>query len=155
MPSSTKLTESSFVSFVCLMKWRYHWEKISFCIHPEGGNKWIDPGSVPFISSCFISFFGNTSNGGMKFPLGLIQVMTVARDLHSVDWREDMWCLPFSPNIFMFCAVKQWCRFHLNCKVLQDYVEWCPLWVRRFKKTELLVQVWNPLLLRVIDLQDF
>jgi len=32
------------------------------------------------------------------------------------------------------CAAQFWCRFRRSCKVLQDYVEWCPLRVRRFKK---------------------
>jgi hypothetical protein len=101
-PSSTKIKGSSFVSFVCLMKWRNHWKKSrSVSTHPEGWQAWIDPGGLPFISSCFIFFLGNISNGGMKCPFGLIQVTTDTRDLRSVDWREDIWSLPFNPIIFV------------------------------------------------------
>jgi hypothetical protein len=39
------------------------WVKISFCTQPEGWQAWIDPGGVPFISSCSIFFLGNASNG--------------------------------------------------------------------------------------------
>jgi hypothetical protein len=38
-------------------------EKISLCIHPEGWQAWIDPGGVPVVSSCFMFFLGNKSNG--------------------------------------------------------------------------------------------
>jgi len=55
-------------------------KKISLCIHPEGWHAWIDPGGVPFITSCFMFFLGNTSNGGMKFA-----VTTVTRDPRSAD----------------------------------------------------------------------
>ena len=51
---------------------------------------WIDPCDMPFISSCFIFFLRNTSNGGMKCPVGLVQLMTVTRDPHSVGLREDI-----------------------------------------------------------------
>jgi hypothetical protein len=101
-PSSTKTTGSSFVGFVCLMKWRNQWVKISLCIHPECWNMWIYPGGVPFISSCFIFFIVNTSNEGMECPFGLIHVTTVTRDLQYVDWREYIWRLSFSLNIFVF-----------------------------------------------------
>jgi len=57
--------------------------KISLCIHPEGWHAWIDPGSVPFISCGYIYFLGNTSNGGLKCPVELIQLTTVTRDHRS------------------------------------------------------------------------
>jgi len=60
-------------------------EKISLCIHPEEWHAWIDRGGVPFVSSCFIFFLGNTSNGGMKCLVGLIQVTTVKNDPRSAD----------------------------------------------------------------------
>ena len=100
-PSGTKIRGSYFVGFVCLMKWRNHWVKISLSIQPEGWHAWIDQGGVPLISSGFIYFLGNTSNGGMKRPAGLRQVTTVTRDPWSGDWTEDIWRLPFSSNIFM------------------------------------------------------
>ena len=78
--SDTKTKGSYFGGLVCLMKWRNHWEKISLCIHHEGWHAWIDPGGVPFIISCFIFFLGNTRNGGMKCPSGLIELKTVTRD---------------------------------------------------------------------------
>jgi hypothetical protein len=59
--------------------------KIWLFIHPEGWHAWIDPGGVPGISSGFIYFLGNTSNGGKKHPVRLIEVMTVTRDPHSAD----------------------------------------------------------------------
>ena len=99
--SGTKVKGSSNVGFVCLMKWRNHWDKISLCIHSEGWKTWIDPGGVPFVSSGFIYFLGNTSNEGMKFPFGIIQVTTVTRDPRSANWTEDIWSLPFNPNIFV------------------------------------------------------
>ena len=60
-------------------------KKFSLSIHPEGWHAWIDPGDVPFISSCFMFFLGDTSNGGMKCPVGLIQVTTVTSDPRSAD----------------------------------------------------------------------
>jgi len=45
----------------------------------------VDPGGVPFITSGFIHFLGNTSNGGMKCPCGIIQLTTVTRDPRSAD----------------------------------------------------------------------
>jgi len=59
--------------------------KTSLCIHPEGWYAWVDPGGVPFISSCFIYFLGNTSNGGMNCPVGLMRLMTVTIDHRSAD----------------------------------------------------------------------
>ena len=99
--SGTKLTGSYFVSFLCFMKWRNQWEKISLHINPDGRHGWIDPGGLPFISSCFIYFLGNTSNRGMKCPVGLIELTTVTRNPRSADWTEDIWRLPFNPNIFV------------------------------------------------------
>jgi len=54
-------------------------------------------------SSVLVSYFflGNASNGGMKCPVGLIQVTTVARDPRSADWTEDISRLHFNPNIFV------------------------------------------------------
>jgi len=60
-------------------------EKIALFIHPEGWHVWIDPGGVPFITSFSIFFLGNASNGGMKCPIGLIQLTTVTRDPQSAD----------------------------------------------------------------------
>ena len=100
-PSGTEIQGSYFIGFVCLMKWRNRWVKISLCIHPEKRRAWTNPGGVPFISSCFIYFLGNTSNGGMKCPVGLKQVTIVTRDPPSADWIEDIWRLPFNPNIFV------------------------------------------------------
>ena len=58
--------------------------KMSLCIHPEGWHAWLDSGGESLISS--LTFLhGNTSNGGMKRPIGLIQVTTVTRDPHSAD----------------------------------------------------------------------
>ena len=54
--------------------------KISLCIHPEGCQAWIDPVGVPFVSSRFIFFLGNTNNGGKKCPVGLKQLTIVTRD---------------------------------------------------------------------------
>jgi len=54
--------------------------KVSLCIHPEGWRARIDPGAVSFIISGFVYFLGKTSNGGMKCPVGLVQVTTVTRD---------------------------------------------------------------------------
>jgi len=99
-PLSTKLTGFYFVGFVCLMKWRSHLLKISLSIHADGWHAWIDPGGVPFIRSCFIYFLVNTSNGGMKCPVGLIQMTNVTRHSRSADWTEGIWRLPFNPNIF-------------------------------------------------------
>jgi len=48
-----------------------------------------------------IYFLGNTSNGGMECPVGLVQLTTVTRDPRSADWTQDIWCIPFNPNIFM------------------------------------------------------
>jgi len=59
--------------------------KMSLCIHPEGWHAWHDPGGEPLISSSLTFFLGNTSNGGMKGPIGLIQVTTVTRDPRSAD----------------------------------------------------------------------
>jgi len=131
------------------MKWRNHWEKVSLCIHPEGWHAWLDPGGEPLISSSLTFFHGNTSNGGMKSPTGLIQGTTVTRDPRSADWREVIWRLPFSANIFVRLCCTILMPVSSQFKVLQDYVEWCPLLVRRFKKTEILFQEWNPSLLRV------
>ena len=110
---------------------RKPWVKLSLCIHPDRWHAWLDPGGVPFITSCFVYFLGNTSNGGIKRPVGLIQVMTVTRDPRSTDWKEDIWRLPFSHNIFvcLCCTV-----------VLLDYVEWCTKRVRRFEKQLLSVK---------------
>jgi len=62
-------------------------KKILLCIHPEGWHAWIEPGGEPLIRSSFIRvfFLGNASNGGMKGPVGLIQVTTVTRDPRSAD----------------------------------------------------------------------
>jgi len=64
--------------------------KISLCVHSEGWHVSIDPVGVPFISSGFIYFLGNTSNGGMKCPVGPKQVTTVTRDPRSADWTDDI-----------------------------------------------------------------
>jgi hypothetical protein len=82
-PSGTKITGSYFVGFVCQMKRRNHWVKISLCIHPKGWHVRIEPGGVPYISSGFIYFLENTTNRGMKYPVGLIQLTTVTRDPRS------------------------------------------------------------------------
>jgi len=97
-----------FVGFVCV--------KISLCIHPERWYAWIDPGGVPFINSGFTYFLGNTSNGGMKCPVGLIQLTTVTRDPWSADWTEDIWRLPFNPKIFvcLCCTVVMPVSSHLQ-----------------------------------------
>ena len=125
-PSGTKITGSYFVSFVCMMKLRNYWVKISLCMHPEGWHAWIDPGGVPFISSFFSCLLGNTNKGGMKCPLGLIQVTTVTRDPRYADWTEDNWRLPFNPNTFVcLCYTVVMPVFSRKWKVLQDYVEWC------------------------------
>jgi len=58
--------------------------EISLCIHPERWHAWIEPGGVPFISSGFMHFLGNTGNGGIKCPVGLIQLI-VTRDPRSAD----------------------------------------------------------------------
>jgi len=44
-----------------------------------------DPGGESFISSTFIYFLGNTSNGGMKCPDGLINLKNVTGDPRSED----------------------------------------------------------------------
>ena len=98
------------------MKWRNHWVKISLCIHTEKWQAWISPGGVPFISSCFIYFLGNTSNGRIKCPVGVKQVTTVTRNPRSAYWTEDIWRL-LSILIFSFvCAEQQWCLFCRNLK---------------------------------------
>jgi len=79
-------------------------ENLAF-IHPGKWHAWFDSGGVPFISSCFVYFVGNTSNGGIKCPAGLKQVAAVTRDPWYADWTEDIWRLPFNPNIF----VSLWC----------------------------------------------
>ena len=101
-PSGTKITGSYFVGLVCLMKWRNHWVKVSLYIHPEGWHAWIHPGGVPCINSGFIYFLGNTSNGGMKCPMGIIELTTVTRDPRSADWTEDIWRLL---SILLFSCV--------------------------------------------------
>ena len=53
--------------------------------HPEKWHAWIGPGGVSFISSGFIYFLGNTNNGGMNYPGGLIQLTTVTRDPRSAE----------------------------------------------------------------------
>jgi len=60
-------------------------EKISLSIHPEKWHALVDPGGVSFISSGFIFFLGNTSNGGMNCPAGLGDLTTVTRDLRPVE----------------------------------------------------------------------
>jgi hypothetical protein len=74
---------------------------------------------VPFISSGFIYFIVNTSNRRMKHPFGIIELTTVTRDPHSVDWTEDIWHLPFNPKIFvcLCCTIVMQvssCRIMLN-----------------------------------------
>jgi len=90
----TYITGSLFVDFMYLMKWRNHWVKFSLCFHPDGRRAWADPVGVSFISSGFSYSLGNKSNGGMKYPDGLIQVTTVTRDTRSADWTKDIWRLP-------------------------------------------------------------
>jgi len=68
-----------FVDFMYLMKWRNHWLKFSLSIHSEEWYAWIDPGGVPFISFGLIYFLGNTRNGGMTCPVGLIELTNVTR----------------------------------------------------------------------------
>ena len=63
--------------------------RISLCIHPEGWHAWIDPGGVSFISSGFIFFLGNTSNGGMKCAVGLIQ-LTLSQDIPVLRIEEKI-----------------------------------------------------------------
>ena len=46
---------------------------------------------------------GNTSNGGMKCPVGLIQLTNVTRDPRSADWTEGTWRLPFNFNRIFVC----------------------------------------------------
>jgi hypothetical protein len=99
--SGTWIRVSYLVDLVCEMKWRNHWVKISLCIRPERWHAWIDPGGVPFIGSGFIYFLGNSSNGEMKSPFGLIQLTTVTRDLRSAVWKIYIWRVPSNPNIFV------------------------------------------------------
>jgi len=89
----------------------------------EGWHASIDPGDVSFITSCSIHLLGNTSNGGMKGPVGLVQLMTVTSDPRSADWTEDTWRSPFNPNIFVsvlynsdggLVAIVKSCRIMLN-----------------------------------------
>ena len=97
--SACTITHFTFTFFVCLVKWTNYWMNISLCIHPEGWHAWIDPGGVPFISSRFIHFLGNTINGGTNCPVGLIELTTVTREPLSAEWTEDIWRLPFNPNV--------------------------------------------------------
>ena len=84
------------------MEWRNQWAKISLCIQPEKWRAWIEPCGVPFISLCCTHFLGNTSNGGMVYPVGLKQAATVTKVPRSADITEDIWRLPSNPNIFVF-----------------------------------------------------
>jgi len=59
--------------------------KISLCVHPDRKDSRVDPGGVSFISSSFIYFLGNTSNGGMKCPEGLTYLTTVTGDPRLAD----------------------------------------------------------------------
>jgi len=98
---------------------------MSLYIHTEGWHAWIDPGGVQFISSGFIYFLGNTSNGEMNCPfwLTLLTIVTRERLLWFGQKISDV-CI--SIEIFScVCAVQQWGRYRRNCKVLQDYVDWC------------------------------
>jgi hypothetical protein len=97
----------------------------------------------------FNIFSWNTSNGGMKGPIGLIQErMSQGIPVLRIEEKLSDACLSML-RLSCVCAVQFWCWFRRSWKVLQDCVEWCPLRVRRFKKTKLLIQEWNPSLLRV------
>jgi len=71
---------SYFVGFVSLMKGRDRRVKVSLCIHPQGWDARIDPGGVSIVRFGFVYFIGNTNNGGMKCPVGPIEVKILTRD---------------------------------------------------------------------------
>jgi hypothetical protein len=75
--------------------------EILVSIHFDGWHTCIYTGGELFISCDFIYFLGNTINGGMKCPLGLIQLTTVTRDPRSADSTEENGRLPFNPKIFV------------------------------------------------------
>ena len=62
-----------------------HWVKISIFIHSERRHARGEPGGESFISSTFIYFLGNTSNGGMKCPDGQINFKIVTGNPRSED----------------------------------------------------------------------
>jgi len=97
---------------------------MSLYIHTEGWHAWIDPDGVQFISSGFIYFLGNTSNGEMNCPFWLTLLTIVTRE-RLLRFEQKISDVCISIQIFScVCAVQQWGRCRRNCKVLQDYVEW-------------------------------
>jgi len=101
-PSATKTQGPYFVGFVCLMKWRSQWVNISLCIRPRGMARVDWSRRCAIHQLCFTHFLGNTSNGGMECPFGLIQLTNVTRDPRSTDLTADIWRLSFKPNIFVY-----------------------------------------------------
>jgi len=114
----------------------------------------LDPGGVRFINSCLTHFLGNTSNGGMKCPVGLIQLTTVTRDPRSADWTEDIWRL-LSVIYSCGCAVQYYCHFVAilnSCRIMLNVVNSGFIDLKKYWATD---AGWNISLLRVKTFSAF
>ena len=109
-PSNAGITVSSFSGFVFLRKWRKHWVRSSLYIHSEGWQMYTDASGVPFIISSFIFFCGNKRSGGMRCPVGIIQVTIVTNKsfFFFCYWREKSDVCRVFVKVWCVYAVQQW-----------------------------------------------
>ena len=105
--------------------------------HPEGWHAWIDAGGVPLLFHIFSWKYKKRRN-------------EVSSWTHTDDdcHKRSPFCglkrryltLVFQCSYFRVFVLYYSDAGFIAIVILQDYVEWCPLQVRRFKKTELLIQ---------------
>jgi len=116
------------------MKWRNHWEKSRSVSTPRDGTS----GLIQAVShsSVLLSYFFLEIQVTEEWRVRLDSYRwRLSRRIPVLRIEEKLNDACLSKLIFScVCAVQFWYRFRRSCKVLQDYVEWCPLRVRRFTK---------------------